>query len=36
MDKHHVPLRQSAEGKVRWKGRDEVSGGENEENESVG
>jgi hypothetical protein len=28
---HHLPLRQSAEEKVREEGREEVSGGENEE-----
>ena len=35
MDAHHVPIRQSAEGKVRGKGREEVNGVENEESESV-
>ena len=30
------PRKQSAEGKVRGKGREEVSGGEHEEKETVG
>jgi hypothetical protein len=39
MDTHHVPLRKSAEGTVRGEGpegREGVSGGENEEDETVG
>ena len=39
MDTHHVPLRQTAEGTVRGEGpegREGVSGGENEEDETVG